>query len=155
MRVSAASLAVVIPSFQRLERLPALVEEYARQGADEIVVVLDGPHPGWESMLPPRPPLRVVELPENVGLALARIAGLRAVASDIILAVDDDVEPCPGLVERHRRFHADILRDVVLQGICPLCSQRDEAATTRLRTCTRVTTRSRRMYGDMAVPRLF
>jgi len=44
-------VSVVIPSYHRLERLPALVEQYLGLGADEVVVVLDGPHDGWQAAL--------------------------------------------------------------------------------------------------------
>jgi glycosyltransferase involved in cell wall biosynthesis len=126
------TLSVVIPSYHRLDRLPELIERYVDQGADEVIVVLDGPHPGWEQVLPVHDRLRVVALPENVGLALARIAGLQHVSSEIVLAVDDDVEPGPGLVQRHRRFH-ELSTDRVLQGYMPIDVPvprgRDEAPT--------------------------
>lgn len=117
--MNAPTLAVVLPSFRRLDRLPAAVQEYRRQGADEIVLVLDGPHPGWEAILEASDDVVVIELPVNVGLARARIAGLRAAASDVILAVDDDVVPAPDLVERHRSAHAE-LTDRVVQGYMPV-----------------------------------
>jgi glycosyltransferase involved in cell wall biosynthesis len=126
------ALTVVIPSFRRLERLPALVAEYLDQGADEVVVVLDGPHPGWERVLSPTERVKVVELAQNRGLALARIAGLEASTKDVILAVDDDVEPGPGLVDRHRAFHAT-RQNHVLQGYMPIAVHeprgRDDAPT--------------------------
>lgn len=114
-----ASISVVLPSYRRLARLPHLVEEYLRQGADEVVIVLDGPHPGWEHALPTRERLTVLELPENRGLALARIAGLEAATSDLVLAVDDDVVPGPGLVDAHRSFHVG-RSTTVLQGYMPV-----------------------------------
>lgn len=133
MSASTTSLAVVIASYHRLERIPRLVDEYCRQGADQIVVVLDGPHPGWQQVLMARRGMRVLELAENKGLALARIAGLRAATADVILAVDDDVEPAPGLVERHRSFHASEPGDHVLQGYMPVALPerrgRDDAPT--------------------------
>src|SRR5690606_14633982 len=98
-RMSAPTVAVVIPSYRRLQRLPDLVRAYRAQGADEIVVVLDGPQAGWRDAVSEASHLRVLELPENRGLALARIAGLRACTADVVLAVDDDVEPGPDLVE--------------------------------------------------------
>lgn len=116
------TLAVVIPSYRRLERIPSLVREYLAQDADQVIVVLDGPHAGWENILADEradPRVVITELPENRGLALARIAGLGLVTSDIVLAVDDDVEPKSGLVARHRAFHA-ALTDRVLQGYMPV-----------------------------------
>lgn len=117
--MSAPTIAVVIPSYQRLERLPPLTRAYAAGGADEVIVVLDGPHPGWQQILEPSAGVRVVELPENVGLARARIAGLRAATADLILAVDDDVQPSDDLVARHRAAHRD-REDLVVQGYMPV-----------------------------------
>lgn len=119
---AAPSVTVVIPSYRRLAKVPALVEEYLAQGADEVVVVLDGPHDGWQTALrsvADHAAVRVTELPQNRGLALARIAGLNASSKDVILAVDDDVWPGPGLVEAHRRFHQE-RQDRVLLGYMPV-----------------------------------
>lgn len=120
MTTQLPSLTVVIPSYRRLAQLPTLVAAYLAQGADQVIVVLDGPHPGWRQTLgDTNAATLVVELDANVGLALARIAGLRAATSDVILAVDDDVVPQPNLVRRHREFHRD-LADLVLQGYMPV-----------------------------------
>ena len=73
------TISVVIPSFRRLERLPGLIAAYTDQGADEVVVILDGPHPGCAGAighLATAPGVLIRELPTNRGLALARIAGL-------------------------------------------------------------------------------
>jgi glycosyltransferase involved in cell wall biosynthesis len=130
--MTAPTLAVVVPSYRRLERLPPLVEAYAGQGADEIVVVLDGPHPGWQEVLTESELVRVFELPQNLGLARARIAGLEQVTSDIVLAVDDDVVPDAGLIDRHRAAHT-APGDLVVQGYMPIALPakrgRDEAPT--------------------------
>ena len=129
------TLTVVIPSYQRLERLPHLVDVYLDQGADQVVVVLDGPHPGWSDALPDathNSRLAVVELARNEGLALARIAGLHAATGDVVLAVDDDVVPQPGFVHRHREFHR-AGGDRILIGYMPVALPpergRDDAPT--------------------------
>lgn len=116
------TLAVVIPSYRRLARLAPLVATFRGQGADEVVIVLDGPHPGWREALAETlrdPAVRVVELPENRGLALARIAGLRQSTADVILMADDDVAPGPDVVEGHRSAHTDGA-DRVLLGYMPV-----------------------------------
>ena len=133
MSPASPSVTVVLPSFHRLERLRPLVTEYRRQGADQIVVVLDGPHPGWRDALPPPDDrLTVIELSANVGLALARIEGLRHARGDVVLAVDDDVVPGPDLVTAHRTFHIDG-GDRLLQGYMPVAPPsrrgRDDAPT--------------------------
>ena len=102
------TVSVVIPSFRRLGRLPDLVEAYADQGADQVVVILDGPHPGWRNTLGHLailPGVRIQELPSNSGLALARIAGLQHASEEVVFVTDDDVVPQPGLLARHRAFH--------------------------------------------------
>lgn len=116
------SVSVVLPSYRRIDLVSPLVEEYLRQGADQVVVILDGPHPGWETSLSgiaASERVTVAELPANVGLARARIEGLSRADGDVVIAVDDDVEPEPGLVETHRRFHA-AGGDRVLQGYMPV-----------------------------------
>ncbi|MCC2034019.1 glycosyltransferase family 2 protein [Microbacterium allomyrinae] len=117
--MSELTLSVVLPSYHRLELLPRLVDEYRRQGANQIIIVLDGPHPGWEDVIARSGPVEVVELAVNRGLARARIAGLERVRCDLVLAVDDDVVPEPGLVDRHRAAHA-VAQDHVVQGYMPI-----------------------------------
>jgi glycosyltransferase involved in cell wall biosynthesis len=118
-----------------LERLPPLIESYLAQGADEVVVVLDGPHRDWQGILAGAAGdarVQIIELPVNRGLALARIAGLDNARGEVILVTDDDVLPGRGLVARHREFHRKH-RDHVLMGYMPvdLPARRgaDEAAT--------------------------
>ena len=127
------TISVVIPSYRRLGRIPRLVSAYLDQGAEQVVVVLDGPHPGWEGVLGAGDERIVVtELPQNVGLALARIAGLRVATGDVVLAVDDDVAPHAGFVARHREFHRSG-GDRVLMGYMPVALPprrgRDDAPT--------------------------
>jgi glycosyltransferase involved in cell wall biosynthesis len=103
------TISVVVPSLDRLERISPLVAHYLEQGADEIVVVLDGPHPGWLDILDQTvglPGVIVRELPANGGLALARVAGLGFATMDVVLLADDDVVPGPDLIARHKEFHA-------------------------------------------------
>ncbi|MCU1404416.1 MAG: glycosyltransferase [Glaciihabitans sp.] len=128
-------LSVVIPSYRRLDRLAPLIEAYLAQNADEIVVILDGPHPGWRSALAgvlTSPAVVVEELPVNGGLALARIAGLVKSTGDVVLITDDDIVPAAGLVERHRAFHSNN-PDSALLGYMPVALPprrgRDQAAT--------------------------
>ena len=128
-------LSVVLPSYRRLPLLPAVVAAHLREGADEVVLVLDGPHAGWREALSDllaNERVVVLELPSNRGLALARIAGLETARGDIILMADDDVEPRPGLIDRHRRFHAANPGHVLLGYMpVPLPARRapDAAAT--------------------------
>jgi glycosyltransferase involved in cell wall biosynthesis len=124
-----------MPSRNRLERLPALIRNYLDQGADEIIVVLDGPHPGWHESLSEQAAearVQIDELPSNRGLALARTAGLERASMDVVIIADDDVVPLPGMVDRHRSFHASHV-DHALLGYMPVDLPehrgRDQAAT--------------------------
>ncbi|GEM_PF-930021 len=116
------TVSVVIPSYRRVDRVPPLVAEYLRQGADQVVVVLDGPHPGWEHALGDwldDARVTVSELAVNGGLALARIEGLANARCDVVICADDDVEPHEGYIDAHRAFHATH-RDSVLLGYMPV-----------------------------------
>lgn len=129
------SISVVIPSRNRLERLPDVVTRYVEQGADQIVVVLDGPHPDWRSRLVAirhLPRVEIHELPDNLGLALARTAGLDRATGDVVVMADDDVRPEPGHIDHHRAFHA-ATPDTALLGYMPVLLPpvrgRDQAPT--------------------------
>lgn len=133
--MSEPRISVVIPSRNRIERLQPVVEEYVRQGADEIVVVLDGVHPGWETQLAAlrrHPSVVIDELPVNRGIALARTEGLARSTCEVILTADDDVFPGPHLIDRHREFHRTHPRSALL-GYMPVSLPErrgiDQAAT--------------------------
>ena len=138
---SLPTVSVIIPSYHRLHRLPPLIEAYLEQGADEIVVVLDGQHSGWRGVLgrfvaegkaASAKRVRVVELPANRGLALARIAGLMQATGDVTLLTDDDVVPGPELLACHREFHGTHPNHVLMGYMpvdLPARRSRDESAT--------------------------
>jgi GT2 family glycosyltransferase len=102
-----STLSVVIPSYRRLDRLGRICEAFLQQGAEQVVVVLDGPHPGGKRMLEALGDrrLEVIELPENRGAALARVVGIRASRESLVLLADDDVIPGADVVARHRLAH--------------------------------------------------
>ncbi|WP_166880229.1 glycosyltransferase family 2 protein [Salinibacterium sp. ZJ450] len=129
------TVSVVIPSFQRIDRLSPLLQAWLDQEPDQVVIILDGPHVGYRERLGHLlDDSRVVvrELPQNVGLALARIEGLKLATQDIVLIADDDVVPMPGLLDGHRGNHAAGKVDVVV-GYMPVAvgasRSRDESAT--------------------------
>ena len=129
------TVSVVIPSYRRPDRLAPLLQAFGRTSADQVVVVLDGPHPGAADALRAMevPGLTVLELDENVGVARARVAGLRVATGDVVLVADDDVMPGPDdVVEAHRRFHERTPRGVLV-GYMPVARPRtpgrDDAPT--------------------------
>ena len=128
-------VSVVIPSYRRLDQLPRLLGRYSELGADEIVVILDGPHTGSEALAEAwaSDRIRIVELAENIGLALARIEGLNQATGDIILIVDDDVLPVSNIVAQHREKHQSGPFGLVQIGYMPVAlprkRRRDQAPT--------------------------
>ena len=106
-----ASVSVIIPSYNRRERLARLLGELERHcaaGAEfEAVVAVDGSVDGTLEMLAALRtgfPLRVVSQPQR-GPAAARNAAIAAARGEVLLFLDDDVTPQAGLFERHRAFH--------------------------------------------------
>ena len=130
------TVSVVIPSFGRPTGVRRCAAAFLDDGADEVVVVLDGPQPAARRELATLcdSRLRVLELDANVGLALARIVGLRVARCEIVLLADDDVEPVPGLLDRHRALHGS-REKVVGVGYMPVHLAGDPAlddAATRI-----------------------
>lgn len=119
--MESVQISVVIPSYQRTELLATVVRRWINLGPEQIVVVLDGPHADFDLAAFPfnSSTVDVVELPENRGLSLARIAGLRRATSDVILMADDDILPGQMALERHRWHHAHSDIDLVV-GFMPV-----------------------------------
>jgi glycosyltransferase involved in cell wall biosynthesis len=97
-------LSVLIATFNRAPLLKRCLDALECEGPDELVVVDDGSEDGTQELLAAHPGVRVVRQ-ENSGRSAARNAGLRVVSGDLVLFLDDDVLPTPGLVDRHRAFH--------------------------------------------------
>jgi GT2 family glycosyltransferase/peptidoglycan/xylan/chitin deacetylase (PgdA/CDA1 family) len=104
-------VSVVIPSFNRRERLRVCLEALSRQTLDpekfEVVVVDDGSSDGTHEMVstlstPFR--LRIVRQ-ANGGPAAARNAGVEQSAGRWCLFLDDDIVVAPNVIEEHLRFH--------------------------------------------------
>lgn len=123
--MQAKRLSVVIPTFNRRERLERVLVALERQTTPcsefELVVVDDGSSDGTTDALKSRTtPYTLQALrQDNAGPARARNAGVAAAAGEIILFIDDDVEPVPELIAEHLRMHA-AEPDIVVIG--PLAS---------------------------------
>jgi glycosyltransferase involved in cell wall biosynthesis len=123
------SLTIVVPTHQRRRAVTRLVRDLGAQlGSDErssddvdVVVVVDGSTDGTveelESLDYPVP-LKVV-WQRNRGRSAARNVGLNLARGEIVLFLDDDLVPLPGLVDRHRASH-ESADDHVLVGPYPL-----------------------------------
>lgn len=107
-------LSVVIPTFNRKDSLQRTLDGLARQtyppAQFEAVVVSDGSTDGTDEMLAAYAqaspyPLRVI-CQNNGGPARARNHGIQHAAGDVIVFLDDDVEPSPELLAVHAAHHA-------------------------------------------------
>ncbi|HEX8104726.1 MAG TPA: glycosyltransferase [Solirubrobacteraceae bacterium] len=111
-----AAVSVVVPAHGRPERLQALLRALREQGADELIVVLDGADRTLERILATERrglPLRVQRHPEPRGPAAARNTGWRAARHPLIAFTDDDCEPAPGWLAALREAASP---DAVVQG---------------------------------------
>jgi peptidoglycan/xylan/chitin deacetylase (PgdA/CDA1 family) len=118
---------VVIPTHQRRDVVVRNVAALAGQslGDFEAIVVVDGSTDGTAEALRALDtgfPLTVLEQP-NRGAAAARNAGAAAAGGEILLFLDDDMEPDPALLAEHDRTHRDgadlVLGDVPLHPDSP------------------------------------
>ena len=104
---------VVVATFNRAEGLKRLLEALAEQDLGpenfEVVVVDDGSTDGtWQLLNNFRTPFALHCLTQtNQGPAAARNAGILAASGEIIVTLDDDVEPHKDLLRRHLEAHLD------------------------------------------------
>jgi GT2 family glycosyltransferase len=115
-------LSIVIPTHNRAEQLRhnllAMTRQTAAPATYEIVVVADGctdataaTVAALEPLLPCR--LTVLEQPSS-GAAAARNLGAATASAAVLLFLDDDMEPAPGLVAAHLAAHRNRPRTVVI-----------------------------------------
>src|SRR5690349_20573388 len=118
-------LSIVLPTFNRRPRLvrvlAALDKQTVAPGTFEVVVVDDGSTDDTAQWLAKTAvngyTLRHLRQ-DNAGPAKARNRGVSEARGELILFIDDDVEPTPELVAEHLATHAE--PDVVALG--PLAS---------------------------------
>jgi glycosyltransferase involved in cell wall biosynthesis len=118
-------LSIVLPTFNRRRRLERVLAGLDRQTVElssfEAIVVDDGSTDDTAAWLASNSQraygLRHVRQ-QNAGPAKARNRGISAAQGELILFIDDDVEPTPELIAEHLRSHEE--PDVVVLG--PLAS---------------------------------
>ncbi len=115
-----AQVSVVIPTFNRQQRLHRVLTGLAQQTIDvemlEVIVVSDGSTDGTDAYFESRrTPLPVDFVRQaNQGPAAARNHGVVRATADLVLFIDDDVMPDARLVEEHLAVHARNPRAAVI-----------------------------------------
>jgi glycosyltransferase involved in cell wall biosynthesis len=120
--VESPQVSVIIPTYNRLERLQMALEAFNHQTVDpsrfEVVVVSDGSTDGTDEFLRGAStsfPLKAV-FQTNAGPAAARNRGVDLARGEIVLFVDDDVVAQPDLIYQHLVSHQENSEPVVVIG---------------------------------------
>lgn len=116
-------VSIVIPTHNRADSLARILEALSRQDVVgfEVVVVADGctdATRGIVARFADRLSLTLLEQ-VNQGPSAARNTGAAGARGDLLLFLDDDVEPVPGLVGAHLARHAAGNPDLVVIGYYP------------------------------------
>jgi glycosyltransferase involved in cell wall biosynthesis len=107
----AFKISVVIPTYQRCESLRRLLTALANQtmpaGDYEVIVAIDGSQDATKEMVAGFAApyaLQGIWQP-NRGRAAACNSGLKAARGELLVLLDDDMEPVPALLEAHWKAH--------------------------------------------------
>ncbi|MBC7808077.1 MAG: glycosyltransferase family 2 protein [Akkermansiaceae bacterium] len=119
-------VSVVVPTYNRCDSLEVMLSGLMRQdfeGAWELIVVSDGSTDGTarrmkKFALSAPFPIRFVAQ-ENAGPARARNRGVSMSRGEVVLFLDDDVEPTASFVSRHAAGHADASDIAVIGPMLP------------------------------------
>ncbi len=118
-------LSVVIPTFNRKDSLRLTLDGLARQtypqDCFEVVVVSDGSTDGTVDFLAAyAAPYALRPLTQsNAGPARARNRGVQEATGDVIVFLDDDVEPVPDFLALHAARHIGSDETVVIAPMLP------------------------------------
>jgi len=115
------TVSVIIPTFDRRERLHRVLVGLADQtfdGVVEVVVVSDGSTDGTDAyLMSGDTPVAVVAVTqENQGPAAARNRGIELAQGELVVFIDDDVVPDRGVISAHVAAHARLGEDVAVIG---------------------------------------
>jgi glycosyltransferase involved in cell wall biosynthesis len=121
------TLSVIVPTYNRCESLRITLDALQRQDFPrerfEVVVVSDGSTDGTEAFLRDYAAASPMTLrpifQQNGGPARARNRGIQEARNEIVLFIDDDVEPLPGFLSAHAAHHADDDCVVVIGPMSP------------------------------------
>ena len=105
-------ISIIIPTHQRCASVQLALQALAHQtlspDAYEVIVCIDGSQDATQEVLSRFPApykLHVIWQPK-LGRAAARNAGMRLAVGDLLIFLDDDMEPAPGFLMAHLQAHA-------------------------------------------------
>jgi len=104
-------ISVLIPTYNRCDSLRVTLDALGRQtmpaAGFEVLTISDGSTDGTDAMLAGySAPYRLIPLTQsNAGPAAARNQGIDAASGELIVLLDDDVEPAPNFLEAHAARH--------------------------------------------------
>lgn len=113
-------VSVVIPTYQRCASVQRALEALGHQTMAateyEVIVAVDGSDDGTTEMIERfQAPYRLSTLWQpNRGRAAARNAGIRVACGEVIVFLDDDMEPAPGCLLAHADAHPPGSRRAVI-----------------------------------------
>lgn len=131
------TVSVVIPTYNRRDRWPALLRALEQQTFDadafEVVVVSDGSTDGTDELLRRAATSfdLVVESQENAGPAAARNRAVELARGALVVFTDDDMVPTPGFIGQHMSTHERHGDDVAVIG--PMLTPPDAALSAPVR----------------------
>ena len=119
-------LSVIIPTFNRKDSLQKTLDGLARQtyplSQFEVIVVSDGSTDGTEALLEQCTGAPYALRPvyqANGGPARARNNGIKNASGEVVVFLDDDVEPAPDFLAVHAAHHVSEDRAVVIAPMLP------------------------------------
>jgi len=121
-------VSVVVPTYQRRDAVRRLIDAMTRQTLSaeqfEVIVSIDGSDDGTREMVQSlRTSFRLAALWQpNRGRAAACNAGIRVAEGDLLILLDDDMEPAPQFLTAHLAAHAATERLGVV-GAAPVSVQ--------------------------------
>lgn len=111
--MSDIKLSVIIPTCARAEILRLTLEglccQHDSRDLSEVIIVSDGVDDRVASIVQSfsdRLPIHFLDQPKR-GVSSARNRGIAFASAPILLLLDDDVVPAPGLISEHVRFHRE------------------------------------------------
>lgn len=125
-------VSIIVPTLNRCDTIKRLLSALSIQTFPaenfEVIVSIDGSEDGTSEMIENfSSPYRLLSTwAPNAGRATACNRGIRMASGEIIIILDDDMEPTPKLVEKHFQSHTT-MDNLAVIGACPIAA--DESTT--------------------------